>query len=1117
MENLIIKWPVIKKIWAKKKFRNMRLTLYALLLAVVHSHAIDGYAQATKLDLTMENTTVKEVLHEIEHISQFRFLYNSKMVDVKRNISVDFKGFTIDRAMDFLFKDTGVEYRIVDRQVVLFSNDAPAGNSGLLQQQSVISGKVTDATGQALPGVTVVVKGTTQGTITNPDGEYSLVGISDDATLVFSFVGMKTQEIEVGNQTTINVEMLEDVIGLEEVVAIGYGTMQKGDLTGSVVKADLETFAESPNTNILESLKGTVPGLEVGQTVQTGQVPDMLIRGQTTLAGSNAPLVVVDGVIFRGSLNDLNPADIESIDILKDASAAAVYGSQATNGVILLTTTRGGGIMGKPIISYSGSYSYKSPVRELPPPGPDGFYEQTALSDITFSRTEESGYLEEDPSWEITNIFSVNEEVDAFLDGRTTNWYDAVTNDFMYTQEHNLSMSNSTEYTNYLVSLGYNDQTGYMRNEGYERFTGRINLDNTVTDWLEIGVQSFMSISDYSGAQASPNDRYIEPYATDTDANGERYRTILAGRVNPYLQFERDDFDQSLYLFGNLYAEINFPFIKGLSYKINFANNYKRLRRYWFESYGADFLGEGQKYTRFRYDLATDNILTFKRMFNEVHNLQVTLVYGLEQLKQDDTRALGRNYINDVLGYNRLQVAESEMQQAISGAWEESSLYSMARAFYGFNNKYLFTGTVRRDGYSGFGEENKIGVFPSLSFAWNAAEESFIGDNLSWLDQLKLRASYGTVGNRTIGRYQTLARVSGSFNFINMSHTPVYTQSVSSLESPGLKWEKTTGVDLGIDFAILSQKVMGTIDYYNNNTTDLFYYVDIPAISRYTKFPDNLGKLHNHGLELSITSMNVQRSDFEWMSTVTFSRNRNELKELLGFDLDGDGKEDDLISEGLFIGESIDAIYDYEIDGKWQVTDDIPRGYDLGAYKPVDQNGDDVIDPLDDKKIIGYKTPAYTIGLNNVIRYRNWSFKFFIHSIQGGNNYYLGRDDYRDFSIENSEMHFRYIFPEDVDFWTPENPNARYQRPDINTASGLAGNQYGDRSFIRLQNISLSYDLPDELLRSSGLQNARIYLNGRNLLTFTKWNGWDPETNQTITRDGRPVMKSYTIGLNVEF
>jgi len=996
----------------------------------------------------------------------------------------------------------------------VYASDSYSPNTSL--QPGTVTGVVTDAAGQTLPGVAIILKGSVEGSISDLDGNYTISNVTGDDILVFMYVGMKSQEITVGDQTNIDVIMEYDLIGLEEVVAIGYGTMVKSDMTGSVVRANIDAMAETQNTTVVESLRGSVPGLEIGQIDEAGDEPDLMIRGKSTLGGSQDPLIVLDGVIFRGSMNDINPNDIESVDILKDASAASVYGSQATNGVILLTTTKGGK-QGKPIISHSGSYSFKSPVRELPGPDLEGFHKQTEESDITLSRLPPD-YLQPNPTWDISDIFSVNEEVEAYVDGRSTYWYDLVTNDNIYTQEHNLSMSNSTDVTNYMVSLGYRDESGYMLNEGYNRINGRINLNNQITDWLEIGVQSFMSVSDYSGAQARPEDRYIEPYATDKDADGNRYNTVIAGMINPFIRMDRDDFDQTMNLFGNLYAQIDVPFIQGLSYKINLANNNRRARQYYFQTYGVDFQGAGQKTVSFRHDLSMDNIVTYKRRFSDVHNIQLTLLYGFEKNQQEMTRARGEVFINHVLGYNSLEVSSSELQQAISGAWEEASLYSMARLFYGFKDKYLLTGTVRRDGYSGFGMENKIGVFPSLSLAWRISEESFT-DNVSWLDQLKMRASYGTVGNRTIGRYQTLATVSGGFNYVDMSYNPLYGQYVSSLESPNLKWEKTTGINLGVDFGVLSQRIFGSIDYYNNNTTDLFYYVDIPAISRYETFPDNLGKLHNHGVEISATTVNVRSSGVEWMTSFSFARNRNDLVELLGFDNDGDGVEDDLISEGLFIGESIDAIYHFDIDGMWQVDDVIEAGYDLGSYKPVDQNGDGEIRPEDDKVILGYTTPAYTLGIENTIRYKDWTLRFFIHAIQSGinDNYYLGDDNYRNFSVQNSEMHYRYILPEDIDYWTPENTDARYERPDIRVTSGLAGRLYGDRSFVRLQNVSLSYELPKDLIQRMKLQRARVYFNGQNLLTFTKWNGWDPETNESITRRGRPVLKSFTFGLNVEF
>jgi TonB-linked SusC/RagA family outer membrane protein len=982
-------------------------------------------------------------------------------------------------------------------------------------QQNVVTGTVTDAsTGEPMPGVNIQVKGTTIGTITDAAGKYSLSVTDRNVILVFSFIGYSTREVPVAGKSVVDMILDPELTGLEEVIVIGYGTMRKSDLTGSVVRADIESFRESPNVSVMQSLQGSVAGLNVGQIDRSGEEPSILIRGLSSLSGETRPLIVVDNVIFRGNLIDLNPNDIESIDILKDASSAAIYGSQATNGVILITTTKSGGLDGKPTIKYSGYYSFQSPVKELGYLDAEGFYKKTDESAIETSRTAESGYLDPNPAWQITNVFSTNEEIEAYNDGRMTNWYNELTNNNMYTQNHNLSLSNRTKYNNYLVSVGYTDQKGYLLNEDYSRLNARINLDNNITDWLKIGIQSFLTASDYSGQEATPNDRYSSPYATAYDRDGELIQIVAGNVINPFIKNMADDLDKRLNLFGNIFADVSIPFIEGLTYRFNFANNYRTTSEYYFRPYGSSFQGQGSKAESIGYDWSSDNILTYKRDFNNIHNLNVTLVYGLEKRNLSSVEAVSSVFSSFELGYNMLEAGSSELQQTYSGAWEEASLYSMGRVFYGYKNKYLFTGTIRRDGFSGFGEENKFGFFPSMSIAWVVTEEPFL-KGTPLLNNLKIRASYGSVGNRTIGRYQTLAKVSGGFNYVTSLGTSVYTQSINSLASPNLKWETTTGLNFGIDFGIL-KFLSGAIDYYNNNTTDLLYNVDIPAISRFQKFPDNLGKLHNHGLEISLTSVNLRKSDFEWTTSFVFSRNRNELKELLGFDIDGDGKEDDLISEGLFIGESIDAIYDYKIDGKWQVGEVIPPGFDLGGYKTVDFNKDESIGP-NDRTILGYRNPAYRFSINNSLVYKNWVMKFFINSIQGGKNFYLDEDTYRSFSVINSEMNYRFNFPEGIDYWTPENPNARYHRPNISVADGLEGRLYAQRNFVRLQDISLSYDFSENIKNTLRLQNLRLYFSGKNLLTLTKWNGWDPETGESIDRGGLPVIKSFTFGVDVEF
>lgn len=1089
----------------------MKITFFLILALTLQSYA-SSYAQSAQISLSMKDVTLKDVIEKIEEDTEFYFMLKYDQEILEKKVTVEYRNASITKVLDNLLADTGYSYRIIDRFIAI--SRVGEGNTG--QQQKVVNGKVTDKSGLPLPGVTVVVKGTTTGTVTDGNGNFNLAGVPDDGTLVFSFVGLKTQEIPAAGKTVFNVSLEEETIGIEEVIAIGYGTRKKSDLTGSVVRADIEAFRESPNVSVMQSLQGSVPGLSVGQINQSGEEPEINIRGRSSLSGESAPLIIVDNVIFRGNLIDLNPNDIETIDILKDASSAAIYGSQASNGVILITTTRSGGVDGKPTFNYSGYYSFQSPVKELRPGGPEDYLKKTEESDIFNSRTAASGYLEKNPNWDPSSKFKTTEEIAAYNQGRSTDWYSLLTNDNMHTQNHNLSLSNRTKYNNYLISLGYTDQLGYMLNEDYSRLNARINIDNNITDWLQIGIQSFITLSDYSGQDANPNHRYLSPFATDTNENGERVLITGGNTVNPLTQAEADHVDKRLNLFGNIYADVQVPFIKGLSYKLNFANNYRTTSEYYFRSYESNFEGQGSKQEILGYDWSMDNIVTYKRAFNEIHNLDITLVYGVEVRNQNYTQAISSVFSTHELGYNRLQTGSAELQQALSGAWEESSLYNMGRVFYSLMSKYLFTGTIRRDGFSGFSEQNKFGLFPSMSFAWVATEEQFLKDKISWLDQLKVRLSYGSIGNRTVGRYETLARVAGGYNYITAAGSPVFTQSISSLASPNLKWETTTGINAGIDFGIISSKIIGSIDYYNNNTTDLLYQVDIPGISRFEKFPDNLGKLNNRGIELSINTVNIKKPELNWNSSFIFSRNRNELKELLGFDLDGDGREDDLISEGLFIGEALDAIYAYKVEGKWQVDEQIPVGYDLGSNKVVDLNNDGKIDAAD-KSIIGYRQPSWVFSINNSLRYKDWTLKFFINSAQGGKNHYLAEDDLLALQIMNQENHFNNIFPKGLDYWTPENPDARYQRININVSDGLAGTRFASRSFVRLQDISLGYDLPSEMTKKYGLQNMKVYFSGKNLLTLTKWPGWDPETGEKITRSGLPVVKSYTIGINVEF
>jgi TonB-dependent starch-binding outer membrane protein SusC len=1105
----------------KLNFKKMKLTLIFTML--VFFTFGKGFSQM-KVTLQFEKTTIQQVMKSMEDQTGYVFLYKDEIFDPAQKYSIDFTDKPFEEVLKSVCVTAGVDYEVRSNRQIIIKEKKKEMVTAITLQQRTITGVVTDQSGQPLPGVTVMLPNTTIGAVTNADGKFSLTIPNDAEILQFSFVGMKTQKIPIDGRTTFTVVMEEDVVGIEEVVAIGYGTVRKSDLTGSVARVTDEVITERQGVSLMQSLQGSTAGLNVGQVDQAGENPNISIRGTTSISGSQDPLIVVDGVIFRGNMIDINPNDIESIDILKDASSAAIYGSQATNGVIIITT-KAGEKARKPTITYTGRYTYQTPSVEFVPESPEQHIERATAGHFFDSRTEESGYLEPKPDWDFGTLMRDGEQLRAYENNQTFDWYDFVTNDNMHTQNHNISLQQRTDVNGYFVSIGYTDQAGYMLNEDYTRWNARVNLDNDIADWLKIGIQSFMTLSDYSGQQVPLGNRYRDdwfdpPYLAD-GVTLNPFPHAVGVCTNSIALVEADDYDKRYNMFGNIYADIKLPFIKGLSLKPNFNINYTTSSEYWFHDYANSFIGEGEKYEMRRTEMTNDYILSYERLFNNIHSVNATFVFGTEQRMATETLANAGNFVSKELGYNKLEAGDASMQSVNTGAWEESSLYTMGRILYGYKQKYLFTGTVRHDGFSGFSAKHKYGTFPSASVAWVLSEESFM-QQVMWLDNLKIRVSYGSNGNRTVGRYQTLARVGGGFKYIDGSESPVYAQGINELASPNLKWETTTGLNLGLDFAVFDQRLWGTIEYYNNNTENLLYEVDIPGISRFETFPDNLGKIHNYGIETTLSSVNIRQSDFEWRSSLIFSLNRDELVSLLGFDNDGDGVEDDLISEELFIGESLNTVYDYYTTGEmWQLDDyfagNIPSTADVGSYKILDYDESGIIDPMD-KHILGNSDPLFRIAIENSLRYKQWKLSLFINSIQGSDKYYLGQDDMNSFNSLNGHMFDNRLYPADYrDVWTPENPDARYQRMGVRLSSGLLARRYVPRSFVRLQDVNLSYTFKRSILNKISMQDLRLFFNGKNLLTLTKWNGWDPETGQKINMNGRPVLRGYTFGLEVKF
>jgi len=1011
--------------------------------------------------------------------------------------------------------------------MILFSEKSYNILNAAIQQQITITGTVTDSNGEPLPGVSVMVKGTSQGTITDVNGKFTFNVSGDKPVLQISYIGYLTQEIEVDNRTSFEITLSESTLEMDEVIVIGYGTAKRRDVTGSVVRADLDKLRESPNISVGQALQGTIPGLNVGATGEAGKDPTISIRGRNSISGSTSPLIVLDGMIYRGNLVDINPNDIESIDILKDASAAAIYGSQASNGVMLITS-KSVKAMSKPIIEYSGIYTLQTLTTDkMRPMNREGFLQMVADRWIDQSRTGDD-LLQPNPIWDPSRYMMDNNAVNGYNNGVDTDWWDIGTIDNPYIQSHNLSVRGRSELSSYFLSMGLTDQENYMRGDVYKRYNVRLNLDTRITNWFKIGTQSFFTVGDWSGARMSNQDTQLPPVCPERDASGELIIFPYKNTLNPSLTLQQDNVNKRLNLFGNFYADIDIPFIKGLSYRINFSQNLIIGKVFNFNPWDQNLTGRGQKDNNSTYNWSADNILSYNNTFGR-HSINSTLAYGAEKREFESTMARGTNYDNDLLGFNYLQAASASLQVIESNAWKEASLFAMFRLNYSLDGKYSITGTVRRDGFSGFGKENKFAVFPSVAAAWHLGEERFIKDNLKWIDNLKLRLSYGSNGNRSVSRYQTLARVQ-SLNAYLYGDGSQAEKGIerTSMANNDLKWETTNSFNAGMDISVFNSRLSGVLEFYRSNTHDLLYNINIPRMNNNLDvIATNIGKLSNYGFEMALTGIPVQTKDFSWNITFNYSINRNKVVSILGLDNDGDGKEDDLVASKIFIGHPYGVCYDFDIIGMWQVSDyragNIPTGFYYGTYKVADLNNDGNYSAADDRKILGYTDPSYRFSIENVLRYKNWELKMFINSIQGGKDYYYEQPGRRLANPDNIYQNNSFKF----DYWTPENPNARYRQ--IGMFSPVLGNEFSpyiQRSFVRLQNLTLSYRLPSTILKKIGINNFKIYATGTNLLTFTDWDGWDPETstglgyrepNSSGLDGDYPLMRTYSIGINFDF
>ena len=977
-----------------------------------------------------------------------------------------------------------------------------------VQQAGVVKGQVTDKNGDAVIGATVKVKDAQTGTVTDFNGNFSL-SVQKAGSIVVSYIGYLTKEVAFTPGQSLNITIEEDATALDEVVVVGYGVQKKSDVTGSVTSINKDRLSKLPVTNVLQAVQGAAAGVTISQGSSIpGDAPSALVRGRNSINAGTGPYIVVDGIPISksgGSLNDINPGDIESMEILKDASATAIYGTNGANGVILITTKHGKD--GKPSVSYNGYIGFENFAKKM------DFCNGAQITQ------RYKDYVAQNPGETMYNDYVKNQnEADAQAAGKETDWlYDMVSQTGII-QDHNVTVNGGADKIKYFISGDYMSQKGVLKGFNYKRYSLRMNIDADVTDYLKIGTNSYIVSHNRDGGRVNfLMAEAMSPYGKVYEDDGSyciypMYTESLF--FNPMRDVNQDHERRQWNINLNAYADINFGNIwkplEGLSYKFNFGYSFvPRRENYYNGAEQNDQNGYGYIFNAETQSRTVENILTYAKDIKK-HHFDITLLYASSRKKYHDNTATGAKFINDELLWHNLGGGATQTAKSYTDLYKTVS--QMGRLNYSYDSRYLFTFTVRRDGSSVFGSDNKYGTFPSIALGWNIANEKFM-EKVDWLNNLKLRLSYGKAGNEAIGVYETLAKMSNAaLTMDGQSATALYPSS--RMGNSGLGWETTKTFNIGIDFGILNNRINGNIDFYTSKTTDLLLQRNLPKISGYSNVYMNMGETANKGLEITINSKNIVTKDFTWGTSLVWSWNKNEIKDLYG------DKQDDL-GNRWFIGEPISVIYDYVMEGIWQ-KDEIERGDHLnhdpqaqpGDVKLADLNGDGKITPEGDKKIQGQTTPKWIGGMTNTFTYKNLSLSIFIQTVQGlkRNNSLL--------AMASDEMGRRNSTTE-IGYWTESNPTNEYR--SLSKTSNRWG--YGfprSAAFTRIKDITLSYQFPAQICNMLHLNALTVYASGRNLFTFTDWKGWDPESD--ITQRGwrdcennYPMTKSMVFGLNVTF
>lgn len=1078
----------------------VQVSFCSLLLATTPGVAQTTGAKDIHLSLTLQDDRLPQVFHKIEEQSGFSFVYNQEDIDPSITLRARYRQTSLYNILIDISRDARLSFKRVNNNINV-RKLPPYQQSSVLEEVALqVSGTVTSSDGSLLPGVNILVKNTNVGTVSDVEGRYSLRVPNENDTLIFSSIGMLREEVPVNGRATIDVMMVEDISQLDEIVVVGYGSVKKSDFTGAVGSIKAAEINKQPVARVDQALQGRIAGVQVSTASGApGSGASIRIRGGNSITAGNEPLYVIDGFIGGGDLNSISPNDIASIEVLKDASATAIYGSRGSNGVILITTKRGvqGEQFGVSLDSYVG---VQTPLRKI-----------DMLNGPEFAdyRNEYADFLGN------SLPFPEPDQVE------NTDWQDILFRNALITN-HTLSAHGSTETNNYYAALNYLKQDGIQLGSGFDRYQFRFNFDQQLGTFFKLGASLNASRSHRENPRASALGFFVLPTSPVYLEDGSFHRVdpINGSTYNsPIAQDEliMNDTYRNNGL-GNIYAQVT-P-IEGLNIKSTFGfdiNTYKQ------NSYNSVDLptnfeaargGQAAIDTRFVTSIQNENTVSYNKSWG-IHSFDVVGGWTSQRYNYERLNTVARGLGNDATLFNAIEIGDPELLTANSDEEQWSLLSGLYRLNYTINDRYLFTVSGRHDGSSRLAEGNRWQFFPAAAVAWRVSEEGFMA-NLPAVSNLKLRASYGKTGSQSIDPYATLARLNTVKNYIGDQQVTAFVPGVSA--DPNLTWEVTTQYDIGLETGFLDNRLTLEVDYYYKKTSDLLLERELPFQTGFSTRLENVGELENKGVDVTIGAVIVSNNDFSWSSDLTISANRNKILSL------SDGKE--FIENGrgarLIVGESVNAFFGARYLGLWQENDPGLEDRTPGSLKFEDLNGDGTITALDGQ-VIGEGTPNFYGGINNVLTYKNFTLSAFFDFSQGNDIYDLD-------GLHFNTGHASNVYGKFRNRWTPTNTNTDVPRagaqviPYFNNYPGTGGSSYDlyDGSYVRLRNLNVQYTLP---LASEAVKNLSIYATATNLFTITQYQGFSPDvsadadhpTRRGFDSNGFPPARVYTIGIRADF